>query len=497
MRINSLIVCLLFTLTSFAQNQAIVKGKIVNKFSGKPLPYTNITIQGTAHGSVSNEDGMFSLNTQGFKGNDTLVVSFIGFKTQKFALSQIKAFHTISLEEDLINLSEAFVFGKPPKPKDIIKKMIKNKAKNYSPIFKKSKVFVRKRGTEDILHLNIDTKKSTIKGLDKKMMKEIVAKIPRHNLSYSDFLGEVYFSDKKESRLKLQPIQLIKLQEKNHEKLNNIDKNIEEVFKKTAKNEFWKVKSGIFGSKIDIKDNSKDTTKTAADTIDLTNKASTHRIAHYIKRKYQWFTNLDDIKEWDFLYDLSDYEYTFNSGTRINGEDVFIIDFTPKRSGKFKGKLYITMKSYALIRADFAYAPGKHGFNIQLFGVGYRKTGFKGSILFEKIGETYQVKYFSYSESERTSFKRPIALLKKRKRFLFNKTLNKLKIDVDMAVQSGEAVEMFFLENKPITEKEWNSFKQSKHTDIKYVKQFSDANWKGYSIIEPTKKMRDYKKRSE
>ncbi len=494
MRIKSFIVCLLLAFTTFAQQPNQIKGKIIDKFTGKPLPYTNITIQGTAHGSVSNEDGLFSISTQGFTGTDTLVVSFIGFKTQKFALNQIKGFHTVTLEEDLINLKEAFVFGKPPKPKEIIKKMIKNKAKNYAPIYKKSKVFVRKRNTEDVLYLNIKTKKSSIEGFGKDMMQKIESNIPRHNLSYSDFLGEVYFSKIKKHPVKLQPIRLVKLEEKNKEVLDNINKNVEKVFKETAKNEYWKVRSGIIGSKVEIE---KDTIKTAADSIKLKNKIKTSFLAAGIRWRYNWFTSMSDSKEWDFLYNLGRYKYTFTSGTRINGEDVFIIDFSPKRSGKFKGKLYITMKTYALIRADFEYAPNKHGFSIQLFGVGYRKTGYKGSILFEKIGETYQVKYFTYSESERFSFDRPIALLKKRKRFLFNKTLKKLKINLDMAAQSGTTIEMFFLNNTPITEETWKSFKQEKYTDIKYVTQFSEDIWKGYSIIEPTKKMRDYKKHSD
>jgi hypothetical protein len=58
-----------------------------------------------------------------------------------------------------------------------------------------------------------------------------------------------------------------------------------------------------------------------------------------------------------------------------------------KKGGSYEGRMFIAMESYALIRADYRYAPGKTGKNFQLLGVGFTEDDFAGSIFFEKIRE--------------------------------------------------------------------------------------------------------------
>ena len=53
------------------------------------------------------------------------------------------------------------------------------------------------------------------------------------------------------------------------------------------------------------------------------------------------------------------------------------------------------------------------------------------------------------------------------------------------------------LEQKPISSNGFEKFTQKKYHKVQYVEQFDDNLWKGYSIIEPTKKMREYIKREE
>ncbi len=487
----------MLVLSSWAQERDVFKGRVLDKASGQALPYSNITVQGTNRGSISNEEGFFSINIEGLSPKDSLLISFIGFKTQKIAVNRTDTFRVINLEEDLINLDETFVFGGPPEAKDIIKKMLEKKPENYPSIYKKSKVFIRDRNATDILDFSMKMKKSSFKGFNKNILKEIEEKTPRHSLSYSDFLGDLYFPGSENTGIKLKPTQLIELREKSPEASEELNKVLTEMLKETSKDEYWKIKSGIFSQRADFDADINDTTNTKQDTIDLSNKKEHFDFASYIRWKHDAFIDLDNEEQWDFLHERGDYNYTLNSGTRINNEDVYIIDFTPKKSGKFEGRLYIAMQSYALIRADFKYASGKHGFSIKLLGVGYRKTNFSGSVLFEKLNGAYQVKYFAYSTNQNISVERPVSLLKKRERFLFDKTLNQLKIKLVFVTQQKESVEMFFLENEAITKQEWDKFTPKKYIDVKYVNQFSDDNWKGYSIIEPTQKMREYKKRAE
>ena len=46
--------------------------------------------------------------------------------------------------------------------------------------------------------------------------------------------------------------------------------------------------------------------------------------------------------------------------------------------------MYISTETYALIRADYDYAPDKTGRDIHLLGIGYTENQFSGSIFFEK-----------------------------------------------------------------------------------------------------------------
>ena len=87
--------------------QQTVKGKVLEKSTGQPLPGVNIIVKGTANGTTSDFNGTFSLNVK--NDNAVLVFSFLGYKTQEVPASS--AFMTISLAEDAQALNEVVVIG--------------------------------------------------------------------------------------------------------------------------------------------------------------------------------------------------------------------------------------------------------------------------------------------------------------------------------------------------------------------------------------------------
>ncbi len=72
------ILLLIFSSLSYS---ASIKGYITDATSGEPLPYSNIWIEGTGHGTTSNSDGYFVL-TNVPNQNFTLVVSYIGYNSK-------------------------------------------------------------------------------------------------------------------------------------------------------------------------------------------------------------------------------------------------------------------------------------------------------------------------------------------------------------------------------------------------------------------------------
>jgi TonB-dependent starch-binding outer membrane protein SusC len=98
-------VLMLLPFAMFAQQT--VKGKVLEKSTGQPLPGVNILVKGTTNGTTTDFDGMFSLSVK--DKNAVLVFSFLGFKTQEVSASS--SFMTISLEDDAQALNEVVIIG--------------------------------------------------------------------------------------------------------------------------------------------------------------------------------------------------------------------------------------------------------------------------------------------------------------------------------------------------------------------------------------------------
>ncbi len=109
--------------------ETIVKGKITDANSGDPIPYVNVIFQGTSIGITSDFDGNYVLKT--YSPSDTLVVSYIGYKTRKkFITKGITQTVNFQIEEEITNLQEVvFVAGENP-AFEILKNVVQNKNKN-------------------------------------------------------------------------------------------------------------------------------------------------------------------------------------------------------------------------------------------------------------------------------------------------------------------------------------------------------------------------------
>jgi len=474
-----------------------LKGRILDSKSNTPLPYANIYVLNKHRGVISNEAGYFSLNTNGLSQTDSIKFQYIGYKTRTICLVNIKDSSDIFLEEEMINLSETLIFGSTPNLKQIVKKVIENKENNYKKTTSVSKVFVRRRENTDIENFNLDMKKTSFEELDEKMVQTMENALPKNSISYTDFMGDVYFSAVEEDSIKFKtnPIRTVSLKEKDIAELDQLEKVFDKLLSNTAEEEYWKIKSGVFGQKLDIDANDTTTKKENTDTTDNNQrrlKYFNYRIAGNLK-----YSNMDDEKLWEFLYKPARYKYTLAGGISVGGEPVYIIDFEPASRGLYKGRMYISIETYALIKADYEYAEGKNGRDLSLLGVSFSEDHFKGSVFFQKKDSVYKLKYFSKSEGSSVGFDRSVALLKKKKRWLFDKKLNEIKVGVDLGIKSQSLVEFLILDYEEISHSKFANFIQPEKMDVIYVEQFNDSLWKDFSIIEPTVKMREYRKQTE
>ncbi len=110
---------LLTTLVAFGQNSA--NGVIKNAQTNEPIPYVNIGILNRDKGTVSNEDGEFTLEISNEFINDTIKISSIGYESRIFITNEfiktLKENKNITLSEKVIELNEVVVSNKKLKEK--------------------------------------------------------------------------------------------------------------------------------------------------------------------------------------------------------------------------------------------------------------------------------------------------------------------------------------------------------------------------------------------
>jgi hypothetical protein len=475
--------------TKFTGNE--IKGSVLDSADQAALPYATIYILHKNKGAISNENGEFAIDISGLEKTDTVCFQYIGYKTKKLLIGQIEATSVFYLNEEIYDLNETLIFGNPPDPLTIVKKVIKNKDANYQKTTCTRQTFIRQREIIDFDSFKLNYKQSTIPDLNEETLKLLEDNIPKQTISYTDFLGNVYITKNPDDsvRLKFDPVRTVSLKEKEYDELEKFDTIFENLFATTDEKEYWKIKSGIFSQKIDTPEENTDPVE---DTIGENQRKSKY-FASSIESQLKYCT-LEDEDQWEFLYETGKYDYTLAGGTSFNGENVYIIDFTPDYSGHYTGRLYISVETYALIRADYEYAPGKTGRDIHLLGVGYTETGFSGSIYFEKKNNNYLPKYFSTKTGTSFSVTRKVEIAKKKKGFLFDKEIMDFDLALDISANTESSIELYNLDDKEITEEQFNSFKQPELYEIIYVDQFDDNLWSGYSIIEPTRRMKEYKK---
>ena len=108
----SIIVFFAFNTASIATNPGEgfrINGKITS--NGQDIPFANVVVKGTTIGTVSNENGLFSVSGTR-KGKITILVSAIGYKSKEIEVAPSTDGSTtvnLDLEEDVMNIDEVVV----------------------------------------------------------------------------------------------------------------------------------------------------------------------------------------------------------------------------------------------------------------------------------------------------------------------------------------------------------------------------------------------------
>lgn len=152
MKKKYLLILLLFSIVTHAQN-IIIEGVIKDSKEKEILPYASIYLQKSSLGTISNNKGQFKIVIPQEKSNDSLVISFIGYHTQKIQLSTIENPLQIFLEENTATLDELIITGYTAQ--SIIKKAIERIPSNYYSKPYKSEGFYRVTSQKDNSYIHL------------------------------------------------------------------------------------------------------------------------------------------------------------------------------------------------------------------------------------------------------------------------------------------------------------------------------------------------------
>ncbi len=91
-------------------DRTLLKGRVVDKRSGKPLAYATIALLETSQGSISNQQGEFSFKLPLDLPDPMIVISYMGYRSMMFPVSYpVVEELEIGLEKELIPLQEVII----------------------------------------------------------------------------------------------------------------------------------------------------------------------------------------------------------------------------------------------------------------------------------------------------------------------------------------------------------------------------------------------------
>lgn len=108
----------------------LISGTVVERSTLKPLPYATVGIYKKGIGTISNEEGNFTLKVNENSLNDSIKISYLGFVDRTILVGQaIENHYVIQLQRDYVPIPEVIIRSR--EPLDLINNVHLNIGKNY------------------------------------------------------------------------------------------------------------------------------------------------------------------------------------------------------------------------------------------------------------------------------------------------------------------------------------------------------------------------------
>lgn len=123
-------------------DRAFLRGRVLDKRSGKALPYATIALYGTSLGSISNLEGEFSFKIPLTLSDPMLVISYMGYQKQILPISYpVEDVLEIGMEKETIPLQEVII--RYTDPVKLLNEAIRRVPGNYLDTYSTMTAFYR------------------------------------------------------------------------------------------------------------------------------------------------------------------------------------------------------------------------------------------------------------------------------------------------------------------------------------------------------------------
>ena len=376
--------------------------------------------------------------------------------------------------------------------------------KNYNKDFTKKKLFFRESYHSHFAKTDYTFKKSTIKELNKAFLDSVIQSVPKRDNRYTEVLCDLYGNyDRDKQKIKL--IKASELYDKNSElDLTSLEERFNAIIKDNVKpNSYFKIKSGLFGTKVGAEELFDEDDANEADSEALKKELEEKKKREALRKKnyalyrrttisklFDQFFFMEDSKL-NFLRKSNRYEFTKVDFTYLGDDAVYILDFKPKRSADYQGRMYINSDDFAIIRVD--YDNVKPLRNFRLLGISMKEYLDSGKMIFSKgANDKYDLRFLESESANRVGIRRPLKIIEKNKFVKGRRKQNELSVKIDMAVTSRNKYEIVIFDSEQVSTAVFDAVVENNSVLPTYMPSYNAAFWEGYNIIEPNQAIKEF-----
>lgn len=304
-----LVTILMLISMSILGQSTTIKGRVTDRNSGDPIPFANVIFVNTTIGATTDFDGYYTISTKSNNVTDSVVASYIGYKSRAKAYGNGVNTFNFQLEESVINLEEiVFTAGENP-AYEIMRSVTKNKPNNN-----KKKLTAYEYETYTKVEVDVDNINEEFR--NKKIMKKIT--------QVMDSVDQIAGEDGK-------PILPLFISE-------------------TISNFYYRSNPKLSHENI---------LKTKISGVGVQDGSLVSQFIGSSFQEYNFYNNWLNIVGKEFASPIIDswrlyYDYDLSDSLYIDDDYCYRLDFFPRSEQDlaFTGTIWITQEGYALKRVD-------------------------------------------------------------------------------------------------------------------------------------------------